>query len=809
VIAGGGPGRQTSRRWPGVLPALVASAWLSIVALVLLAPALAHGTKLGDYPGAAQYGLGLVRGVVSNDALTGDQITQTAPWAALNWTLVHAGHLPLWNPYSGLGLPQLFDFQSASFSLPMLVAYLFPLRFAYDVLVFMKFVIAGTGLLFLGRRALGLGWVAATFGATVAELSGSFSGWVGWPMSGVLCWLGWTVAAAILLQRDGYRLRWVVLFAVSMAFAVYGGHPESLVMLGMVVVVVVAVVAGADVARSGWRRACRSLASFVAAAAAGGALSAPLLVPGLILLHHSVHTDRNGYNPLPPHNIINVALSGFYGYPTVGSTYFGNINYFETAAFVGVAAVILAAVGLIVRGRSPEIVGVALACVICVLATFDPWVAHHVSRVPFLKLIVWTRSLIPLGLLLGLLAGVGLDSLLSRRREPWVTRLFAVVAVLASAVLAALALRQIHHNLPGQAGVIRNHAIEWGCGQAVAALVAAAMLLIDQRRRAHRANLEAATPLSLRYGGILVLAASEVAFLLAGTPNLWASSPTGFAPTPAEVTLRQLATGQRVGFAACVSLTAPTTLIRPAPAGVPALGILPETNIAEGVAEFAIYDGIIPSNYFSSYALETHTTPVVPTDGYFCPTMSTATIARHYGVSIVLGTARAGVPAGMVADGTISGERVFKVPGSGIVTIEATGTPADAPSGRSVAVAGEGTSGLHMVTDATTASTLYLHIGNFPGWTATIDGHPLHLRSWATIEMAATVPPGRHVITLKYRPRSFEVGEGLAVLAVVGLVAAGGVGRIRRRRADVDISEPVPPPDEPDQLPSVRAVSAE
>jgi len=39
---------------------------------------------------------------------------------------VHLGFLPLWNPYSGPGLPLAFNWQSASFGVPSLIGYLMP-----------------------------------------------------------------------------------------------------------------------------------------------------------------------------------------------------------------------------------------------------------------------------------------------------------------------------------------------------------------------------------------------------------------------------------------------------------------------------------------------------------------------------------------------------------------------------------------------------------------------------------------------------------------------------------------------------------
>ncbi|MGA2521866.1 MAG: hypothetical protein ABSG81_13745, partial [Acidimicrobiales bacterium] len=136
------------RSW---LPDALGVAWVVVAGIVVLVPALAHGSSLGPYDLLTQYGVSAHPGVVVHNRQTFDQILSFIPWTDLAWTQVHQGHLPLWNPYSGLGLPLAFNWQSAVFSVPGLVGYLFPLHLAYTVQVLMTMMIAGTGVYVLGR----------------------------------------------------------------------------------------------------------------------------------------------------------------------------------------------------------------------------------------------------------------------------------------------------------------------------------------------------------------------------------------------------------------------------------------------------------------------------------------------------------------------------------------------------------------------------------------------------------------------------------------------------------------------------------
>jgi Bacterial membrane protein YfhO len=761
------------------LPAFAASVWILLVALLLLAPAFAHGSMLGPYDLESTWGLGNVKGVSPYNLIASDQIRQMVPWTFLNWTEVHSGHLPIWNPYSGLGLPQLFNFQSAGLSLPMLVAYAFPVRFAYDILVIGKFVIAGTGILFFCRRVLGLGWVAAAFAGSVGELSGSFSSWAGWPMSGVLCWFGWILGAAVLVVRGPSRFRWTLLLAISVAFCIYGGHPESLLIMAVALMFPVLVVLVTEVRKHslGKRGIAKVLGSLAGGSVCGIALAAPLLLPGATLAHNDVDLTRPVYSALPLKSAVNLALSGYYGFPLNDSAYFGPRNYYEMAAFVGVLTLMLGALAVVVRWRNPVVIGLVLGGICLFSLTYVSPLAGLIDHIPRVGLVYWNRALIPLDLVLAVLAGMGLDALLSSDNRRRVMRGFIFVVLLGTLAVVALAIRQSRAPTGGLRTTLRDESIEWAAVQALIALVAAALLILDHKRRRPievdvMSRWGVAKREIFKIVAVGLILAGTVAFLLTGTPNLWASSNTGFVATPAESILETAAAGQRVGFGQCQSIVTFSQL-----------GIYPETNIAFGVDEFAVYDPILPKTFLSAYeALTRPQSDMKP--GNFCPAINTASLARHFGVSLVLEPLNAKGPVGAIKDRTVANEDFYSIPGAGIVTMEPVGEPADSAEATVVKTTSTSPSSMRMVTDASTTSTLFIHIANFSGWSATIDGRPLKLRSWGTIEMAATVPAGRSTITLQYDPKAFRVGIDLAVLAVLAFIAVGVFFRFRSRRLE-------------------------
>ena len=68
----------------------------------------------------------------------------------------------------------------------------------------------------------------------------------------------------------------------------------------------------------------------------------------------------------------------------------------------------------------------------------------------------------------------------------------------------------------------------------------------------------------------------------------------------------------------------------------------------------------------------------------------------------------------------------------------------------------------------------------FPGWVATVDGHPAVVRRADYAFRAVAVSGGRSTVRFRFRPRSVLAGAILACLAGVCLAGAGILGRLRR-----------------------------
>jgi Bacterial membrane protein YfhO len=172
--------------------------------------------------------------------------------------------------------------------------------------------------------------------------------------------------------------------------------------------------------------------------------------------------------------------------------------------------------------------------------------------------------------------------------------------------------------------------------------------------------------------------------------------------------------------------------------------------------------------------------------------VSTATLARRYGVTFVLEPGRAPGTEGGIYEVKIGDEDLYRIPGAGAATLN--------PPAGDRCVSGLGRAGRAAGSHPSRSSKLETRdvlsqptgapaaAADVPGWHATIDGRPLRLDRFSGVMFQARIPAGRHVLQLYYWPTAFTVGSVLAASSVAGLLLALVVGSIRRRRQPTSAS---------------------
>jgi hypothetical protein len=754
-------------------------AWVVVAGGAFMSQALARGSSLGAYGFLSRWSLSAERLGAIHNVLGTDQITQMIPWTAVSWTQVHAGHLPLWNPYSALGTPLAFNWQSATFGLPALVGYLFPLHLAYTAQVLTTLVVAGSGAYVL-TRILRCGVVAAAFAGTVFELSGAFMIYLGWPIASVFAWAGWLLAAAILLIRGERRARYAALFAVSLALAIYAGQPDALTILLVGLVTFVVVLLGLRLFQYGPPGpVLRPLVDLAVAGVAGMALAAPLLLPGLQLLGKSVRNTGGS------------ALGGraAISYLEIGHFLVSGLNgaLLPFSLYLGVIPVVLVITAIGLRRREPEVIAlVALALLMGAFSFVQPVITLMVS-VPGAEAVRWPRAVVLFAFSLAILSGLGMDLLIKSPLQKSVRRWIGTGFLLTAVVLVGSCLVGGGRLSPAQASN-RFHGLLWAAIEAALGIAIAVALLLNARKSGRREGPWAFLRLGISQWCAIVLLACETAFLVATGSPIWDASPSFVPVTSAEVALQHAVGSSLVGLGSRQCDLAP------------GVGLRPNVNALFDIQELAVYDPMLPIAYYRSWTALTG--QKAEAAGFkeissFCPPIKSAAIARAYGVSFVLEERGSPGPTGSVFDRNIGNEELYRIPNSGVATL----TPV-AGTGKAQTATGPSTTvpvthpdpaSWKLITHGATTQALDLRLTDSPGWHATIDGRPLKLTTYHQVMIQAQIPAGTHTVILTYWPGSFTTGIAVALCSVIALTLALLSGRFRkRRRPGVVEGEPQP-----------------
>jgi hypothetical protein len=786
--------------WKRYWPDLVAVSWLVLLVFVFLAPALKDGPSFGP----ADLGRGdsllsaLAHPPPAHNIINGDVIDQGVPWMVLDWRLVHHGELPLWNALSGNGMPQLLNFESAPLALPSLVAYLFPLSLAFLVSVAMKLLLAGTGA-YLFCRLLGARASAACFGATTAMLSGSFAGWLGWSITGPYALAGWIAAGAVLCVRRERGAGPVVLLALALAFAIYGGFPESCVLLGGAFAVFFGVWGFLELRRAPrprWKGPGRVLLG----TAAGLLLSAPLWLPGISVLSGSARAGTHAATGLPLSMATLLLAQGYDGLPIHGSYFFGSWNYYETAAYVGVLALVACVVAVVTQWRRSVVAGAVLACLACLLVIYDLDSNAPIQRLVSnlgLGTVALQRALPIVGFLVGVLAALGLERLVASWHERrTLVGLWAGVSVVALALCLMWSQVASAHFAPGAAtpyerpgmmlpsnavlAGLRRASLLWPSACLALVLSAAVLLSVAARvrgRARHRHRAPAKGP-----GTVVALAlcGAQSGFLVFAGVGINSYAPRSFPATKATATLARVVGGSLVGIDDGAGTCRPPSLVPPH-CGVRAwrgVGFYPEMNLGYGIAELAIHDPTIPQAVFDGWPIAGSGRNLSGTN-LFAPDIDSLALARRYGTAYVLVGPHLEVPAGMRTVAVLRNDgatlRLAKVPGVGRFS-------ARGPDALVIASSHPGDARYDVFVRAPLGGELLARITDVPGWQASANGRSLVVRRAPGDLLSIQLPPHARRVVLTYAPSRLLLGELGALGSLVSLGTWAGLDALGRRR---------------------------
>jgi hypothetical protein len=763
--AAGSPERP--RPWPTA--ALVAAA--AALALAPLAPHWLRGKTLAFYDTMSVYGP--LRGLV-DEALRGLR-------------------LPLWNPFSGTGLPLLADgIHGVLHPVSVLAAWLH--ADGVDLLIGAHLALAASGAMLLARE-LGATRTAALLAAAVYAGSGFVLSMAG----GYLLYLagaGSLPLAVAGLRRAAARPGpgALLLSAAGVALLALTGEYQGVMIAGAL-----ALALGWEAA--GWRGAARATASGLAGLAVAGIQ----LLPSVTLLpltdRAAAHWTRTPAAwSLAPWRLPELLLPGFFHgedpfREPVFAALAGRERWpawttpypFATSIFLGVLPLSLAVLGAR-NGRTGRVL--ALLALVSVWLALGPTLGADlvVGQLPIWSSFRYPEKLLgAFSLLVALLAATGVDRVARGATSPR-SLILLTAALGAVGVLAALAASSMLPDALG--GMARERVLRGGAHPIAAALALAAWGL---GRRRLPARWSAAALASIAWVGMV---AAMPWALYPGSPSARLHA-TGLA-------LEHEPPGPRVLHP---FLDAPIPTVDgldrwDAVALADAARAGPAYNVRQRLDSMSDAAAMVPwrlsriADAFGAvwplgarrYAV-THAIVGVPLDQFqvndaYSATRG-ATLARRlpFGQEVWAMPHRAWatfapavIPASSASEAVAETVRSF-LGRSEAVVIESQ-LPFGTAPGRVFEVSREPEL-VRVEAESAGEATLVIADAWWPGWRATVDGRPSDIYPADALVRAVRWPAGRHVLEMRYDPPEVRYG---AVLSVLGIALTGGAAYAWRRQ---------------------------
>jgi hypothetical protein len=829
--------RRVWRFW-SARPTLAAAAIYAVLSFVMVGQGLLPGRTLSSSDGllsnvpwqsskpASVPGLG-----TNFELADASQVFQPM----LQYTRSVLPGVPLWNPYIMAGRPLLADGQSAVFSPFSLPTYILPFWKSLAVVAMLKLFLAAFGA-FLFARILGMRFGGALLSGLVFAFGTFFVVWLAWPLSSVYAFIPWTLALTELVVRRPSRLTVSGLAAV-IGLQYLGGHPESSFHLMFVTVVffIFRALLRRHQQRADLRSLVRPAIGFVIALVAGAGLAALVLAPIAEFVLHSGDLSRR----------MN-AVAGYWPRKYIGALflhdYWGRPTQVDLEAFTqnrgwyaGAVTLMLAAAALI-RKRSAERIAVVVFAVFCgcMVVGIQP-VFGFVSGLPGFNAAHNERLLIYILLSLALLAGWGLDDLCERELPQLAERqtiLIAAGVIVCIPIVwmvgaGTLNLHELGSGLkvawgfshppvppPGvlpegtiTAPIVRDSALEIFLPLAVAGAA-----LIFFRLRSH--NRLAVTPFVALTCLLLVID------LFRANMGYNPAIPIRTATPPSTGAIRYLQSQRPNRFIGVSTIQ----LSQPLPADLAmhfglydARGYdfpvekrfdsLWRTYVAPGEGDFTQpeeFAGVTPASLRALDLLSVRDLLIGPLQAKVFPVKGPGLKVAYRGPDGVIYSNPHALPRVFVVDhqdyvgsgpAALSTATAPGFDGTGVAVTETLlpGLPlsrtAPAPAGASAKLAHYGAEKVVIDASASKPSLVVLTDEFFPGWTATVDGHPATIQRVDYLLRGVQIGPGHHTIVFRYQPTSWTIGwiiSALTALCLLGAVLSvilerrGVIGRRRR-----------------------------
>lgn len=352
---------------------------------------------------------GYVVGVPVKNSILSDVVSQILIWRKLGIDLFKSGVWPLWNPYSFSGTPLLANFQSALFNPFNLFSFVLPFEYSWSLAIVCQPLLSAVfTYVFLKNRRLSN--FASLVGATVFAFSGFSLVWLEYhTLSYVALWI-----PLLLFFTDKTvstkKFRWVFFGAFSLAFAIFGGHLQTLFYLFLILFSYTIFLLREK--KQSFFFIDKPFFLIFLFVCLGIFLSAIQILPTLDLLINSIRRYENyvsltNFGLFPLQNILTFFAPDFFGNPATGN-YWGEWFYPELAGYVGVLPLLLAVIAFVWRRDGfTNFFKLILGCSLLLALPTGKFV--YWLKIPWLSSSYASRILVLIDFSLAVLAALGAE----------------------------------------------------------------------------------------------------------------------------------------------------------------------------------------------------------------------------------------------------------------------------------------------------------------------------------------------------------------------------------------------------------------
>lgn len=365
-------------------------------------------------------------GMPYKNFLITDPVRQQFPWRHLAVESIGNYELPLWNPYNFTGTPLLANFQNGAFY-PLNILFLFlPFEFSWSILILLQSLLGAVFIYFFLKNKK-IDSTASAIAGVAFTFSGFSISWMEWnTVVQVAIWL-----PLILLAKDQllkkFSWKWTLVLIFAECSAILAGHLQVLFYLWTVSISylflrILQLSWNSTSKKASLMKMVKKTLPFLPMVIFILAITSIQWLPTFNFIGESareidqVSWQKDGWF-IPWEHLLQFVVPDFFGNPAT-LNYWGTWNYAELVGYIGIVPLMLALFAIFFRRSKLTLYfgTVFFLSLIFALPTFLAKLPFQLN-IPLLSTSQPTRLLFLTDFALSILAGLGADYLLKKKKE--------------------------------------------------------------------------------------------------------------------------------------------------------------------------------------------------------------------------------------------------------------------------------------------------------------------------------------------------------------------------------------------------------